>query len=542
MSADEPMTSSSDLPQPVDASLPGVADLFDELPLWSAPFGLALLDRLPLADGLTWLDVGAGTGFLSIEIAERCGPATRVYAVEPWEAAADRLVRKIEHRGTAGVSVVRCPIERIDLPAESVDVAVVSLGLNNFDDPDAALASVARLLRRGGELHLSTNPTGHFAELYEELEAALREVAGEAAVANLERHVAHRGTRESIEAAISAAGLEPVDFEERTHRMRFASGAAFLRHYFIRLGFLESWTRLADEAAWAEVAPVLERRLDERAAREGGLTLTVPVLRAQARRAAGASAGDAPRRTSPVPYEDDLARVHHEGFGFHARSCAPAILRYLRPVHEREGTVLELGCGSGILTSALLDAGHHVIATDASEPMLALARRELGADADVRRLVLPDDPLPEVDAIVSVGHVLNYLPSATAIESALEACAKALRPGGRLALDLCDLTFGETRVAAPTVSRAGPDWTLLCSFSLPSPRVFRRDITTFVREESGLWRRSDERHDNVLMRVSDVAGLLRRHGLEVEVRPAFGDETLPEGLFALLAERPDVSR
>ena len=42
-------------------------DMYDELPLWSAAFGLRLLDRIPVRSGLTILDVGAGTGFLTVE-------------------------------------------------------------------------------------------------------------------------------------------------------------------------------------------------------------------------------------------------------------------------------------------------------------------------------------------------------------------------------------------------------------------------------------------------------------------------------------------
>ena len=34
---------------------------YDELPLWSAPFGLLLLDRVPLRADITILDVGCGT-------------------------------------------------------------------------------------------------------------------------------------------------------------------------------------------------------------------------------------------------------------------------------------------------------------------------------------------------------------------------------------------------------------------------------------------------------------------------------------------------
>jgi ribosomal protein L11 methylase PrmA len=42
--------------------------------------------------------------------------------------------------------------------------------------------------------------------------------------------------------------------------------------------------------------------------------------------------------------------VHHFGFGFHADACAAGILALLDPIHERDGLIVELGCGSGLLT------------------------------------------------------------------------------------------------------------------------------------------------------------------------------------------------
>ena len=45
--------------EPVDTDVPGFGDLYDELPLWSAPFGLWLLERCPLGPGLTTLDIGS---------------------------------------------------------------------------------------------------------------------------------------------------------------------------------------------------------------------------------------------------------------------------------------------------------------------------------------------------------------------------------------------------------------------------------------------------------------------------------------------------
>src|SRR5437588_2039047 len=123
-------------------------------------------------------------------------------------------------------------------------------------------------------------------------------------------------------------------------------------------------------------------------------------------------------------YHRDLALVHHRGFGFHADMCAPGILELLAPVRARGGLVLELGCGSGLLTRYLVDAGHRVVATDASPAMLELAREHAPGAEEIRQIVLPDDPLPQADAVVSIGHVMSYLDDEAAIDRALVATAR----------------------------------------------------------------------------------------------------------------------
>ena len=237
-------------------------------------------------------------------------------------------------------------------------------------------------------------------------------------------------------------------------------------------------------------------------------------------------------------YRPDLALVHHRGFGFHADLCAPGILELLEPVRERDGLVVELGCGSGLLTRHLVDAGHRVVATDASPAMLDLAREHAPDAEDVRRLVLPDDALPAADAIVSVGHVLNYLPDESAVDRALGAVAEAVRPGGVIAIDVCDLEWGEARRNAANLARIGDDWAIFTKFSVPSPNRFVREITTFLRNEDLSWRRDDERHDNVLVDVALVAARLRNRGVEVTVASSFGTESLPAGLRVLVGQRP----
>jgi hypothetical protein len=83
----------------------------------------------------------------------------------------------------------------------------------------------------------------------------------------------------------------------------------------------------------------------------------------------------------------------------------------------------------------------------------------------------------------------------------------------------------------------GEDWALVTEFSVPSPDRYVRRMATFTRNDDGTWRRDDERHDNVMVDVSTVPALLADHGVQADVRDAFGDEELPNGLKVVVGRK-----
>jgi hypothetical protein len=106
-----------------------------------------------------------------------------------------------------------------------------------------------------------------------------------------------------------------------------------------------------------------------------------------------------------------------------------------------------------------------------------------------------------------------------------------------LAIDICDLEFGRVRAGQDNFGRVGPDWAVVTEFSTPAPDVFVRDITTFIPDGAGAWRRGSERHENVLVDTSLIPALLASHGVSAAVRTSLGAEELPPGLRAVTGVR-----
>jgi ubiquinone/menaquinone biosynthesis C-methylase UbiE len=261
----------------VDLDAPEVVDLYDELPLWSAPFGLLLLSRVPLKRQLTILDVGAGTGFLTVELAQRCGPDAKVIAVDPWKAATARLRRKVQHLGLNNVTVLEQDAATIELPDASVDLVVSNLGINNFQNAAAVLRTCFRVSKPGARLLLTTNLVGHMAELYDVYRATLVQLGQEEQLAALDAHIAHRGTPGTVAHLLTDAGFQIRDTVTDSFPMRFADGSALLRHYFIRLGFVSGWKSVVAPEWRARVFAALEENLNARARERGELALTIPI-------------------------------------------------------------------------------------------------------------------------------------------------------------------------------------------------------------------------------------------------------------------------
>lgn len=252
-----------------DFNAPGTVRAYDELPLWSAMFGLLMLGEVPMRGVRTVLDVGCGTGFPLIELAERLGPEAHVHGLDAWSPALARAAEKIADRGTPNVTLHEGSAANMPFDNAAFDLIVSNLGLNNFDDRVAAIRECRRVAKEGATIALTTNLRGHMREFYDAFSTLLDDGGRE----RLREHIDHRATVENVRTLLQDGGFAVTRVVEREGSMRFASGRALLNHYFIKLGFLDAWKQVSsDRDVWTR----LLKRLD------GELRLTIPMAYVEA--------------------------------------------------------------------------------------------------------------------------------------------------------------------------------------------------------------------------------------------------------------------
>jgi SAM-dependent methyltransferase len=135
--------------------------------------------------------------------------------------------------------------------------------------------------------------------------------------------------------------------------------------------------------------------------------------------------------TPGAPYDEfaEAYTAENETSLMNAHYERPATLALAGDVAGRR--ILDAGCGAGPLFAALRDRGAVVTGVDQSAGMLELARRRLGADAELRVADLAE-PLPfpgdAFDDVVA-SLVLHYLEDWKPVLAELR---RVLRTGGRL--------------------------------------------------------------------------------------------------------------
>lgn len=254
-----------------------VVDTYDELSLWAAPFGLTLLDSITYKKNIKVLDIGCGVGFPLVELAQRLGSTSKIYGIDPWEMALEKIRYKSNTLRLNNIELIAKGAEELPFEKEQLDLIVSNNGITNVSDIKEVLAECCRVINAEGELVFTFNLPDTMKEFYNVYKETLGELKMVDALEKMDVHInIKRKSIYEMTELVKAAGFKEINVSEHTFNMKFIDGTSMLNYHFIKLCFMKPWINLVGEDKADMIFTILEDKLNGLASKEGLLNLTVP--------------------------------------------------------------------------------------------------------------------------------------------------------------------------------------------------------------------------------------------------------------------------
>jgi SAM-dependent methyltransferase len=165
-----------------------------------------LVESMPPGPFPRVLDVGCGTGFASLAMADLRG-AREITGVDPSEGMLERFRAKAAARPELDVTLVRGEVMTMPATPGGFDAVVSSMAFHWFPDKPGAIRAMARALRPGGVLGIRCSGWGTDRELQAVMAAA--EPPLPPALVGVFDHVQVRP--QDLDTWLRDAGLDPLD-------------------------------------------------------------------------------------------------------------------------------------------------------------------------------------------------------------------------------------------------------------------------------------------------------------------------------------------
>lgn len=187
----------------------------------------------------------------------------------------------------------------------------------------------------------------------------------------------------------------------------------------------------------------------------------------------------------------------------------------------RDGLVLDLGCGTGKLTRLLAKAGYDMIGVDNSEEMLSIARNGGSDSGDTGGILYLLQDMREfelfgtVRAVISACDSLNYLLGEDELLQVFSLVSNYLDPRGIFIFDLNTIYKYRELLGETTICENREEGSFIWENDFDEASgINAYDLTFYIREAGGYYRRSEETHFQRAYPLDVVKRLLAEAGME----------------------------
>ena len=202
----------------------------------------------------------------------------------------------------------------------------------------------------------------------------------------------------------------------------------------------------------------------------------------------------------------------------------------LKEYGVQDGLVLDLGCGTGTMTELLAADGYDMIGVDNSEEMLEIAREKQIKSGHEILYLLQDmrefELYGTVRAVVSICDSMNYIMEPEELTQVFRLANNYLDPGGVFIFDLNTVYKYSEILGEQTIAENRDEGSFIWeNYFDQEEGINEYDLTLFIREEDGRFRKYEETHFQRAYEQKEVEEAIREAGMElVAVYDAFTKE------------------
>ena len=112
----------------------------------------AILDRIGLGPGDTFIDVGCGEGFFALPAARIVGSSGKVYGADIDAGSIERLAGEARREGLTNLVLRAAPAEETVFCDSCADYVFFGIDLHDFSDPGRVILNAKKMLGPEGKL------------------------------------------------------------------------------------------------------------------------------------------------------------------------------------------------------------------------------------------------------------------------------------------------------------------------------------------------------------------------------------------------------
>ncbi|MFB4166538.1 class I SAM-dependent DNA methyltransferase [Virgibacillus sp. JSM 102003] len=183
-------------------------------------------------------------------------------------------------------------------------------------------------------------------------------------------------------------------------------------------------------------------------------------------------------------------------------------------------TIVDLGCGTGQITTRLAREGYHMTGVDYSSDMLSYAEQRASMERLPVQWINQDltnlSGIINQDAAVSYCDVMNYITEEDDLRTVFQNIADLLKVGGLFIFDVHSLSHVEQNLVNQTFGEVNDDVSYIwfCSEGEIQGEMYH-DLTFFVSDQEK-YSRFDEVHHQRTYSIDFYAWLLNDAGFEIK--------------------------